>query len=198
MKYLKYMVVAGGLAIAALALHMTGISLAFAQDAGTSTTITTTAPPLTDTQINIATAKDSLILLAGTILTGVLGWVGIAVRAFFASKYDLNKTTLDEKFQSIYDVAAKRAIAYAESIAKEKVPDKVDVHSEFVKIAAEYLLTHWPDVISHTGMTAEQVRDTIISRLPTPTAKEADQLALVKAGAALPVSVAVAASPAKT
>lgn len=196
--YLKYLAVAGGLAIAALLLPDIGPLDAWAQTApavGETTTVTTTAPPLTDTQVNITTVRDGLIVLGGTILTGILSAVGMAVRAFFASKYDLNKTTLDEKFQGIYDLAAKRAIAYAESVAKEKVPEKFETNSAFVKMAAEYLMSHWPDVVAHTGMTSDQVRDTIISRLPTPTAKEADQLALVKAGAAAPASVAVAVVP---
>lgn len=191
-KYLTYAAAAGGLALFAFGLDATGIPAALAQE---STTITTTAPPLTDTQVNISTIKETLIVLGGTILTAILGWIGIAVRAMISKKYDLDKTTLDEKLQAIFDVAAKRGIAFAETSLKEKIPDTVDAKSVFVKTAADYVIGHWPDIVAFTGMSEKNVQDAIISRLPSPTAKEADQLALVKAGAAAPASVAVAAAP---
>lgn len=191
-KYLKYLAIAGGLALFAIGLP----ELALAQDA--VTTVTTTTPPLTDTQVNISNVKESIIVFGGTVLTAILGWIGLAVRAMIAKKYDLDKTTLDEKLQAIFDVAAKRGIAFAETTLKQKVPDTIDAKNEFVKMAADYVIGHWPDIVSFTGMSEKNVRDAIISRLPSPTAKEADQLALVKAGAAAPVSVAISPSPAKS
>jgi len=198
LKYVKYLAIVGGLAIAAFLLPDIGPIDAWAQTttpADVTTTVTTTAPPLTDTQVNIATIRDTLVVIGGTVLTAILSWIGIAVRAYFASKRDLDKTTLDEKFQAIFDVAAKRGIAYSETFLKEKIPDTIDPKSVFVKTAADYIINHWPDIVKATGMTEQNVMDAVISRLPSPTGKEADQLALIKAGAAAPATIAVAAAP---
>jgi hypothetical protein len=158
-------------------------------------TVTPIATP--DTSFDLSEIKGSVITILGSVMSAVAIWIGITVRSWIGAKYNLDKTTLDEKLQAIFDVAAKRGIAFAETTLNEKIPSKVDINSVFVKTAADYLSSHWPDIVKKTGMTPQGVEDAIVSRLPSPTGKEADTLALVKAGAAATVDAtkAVTAKP---
>lgn len=145
--------------------------VAMAQDTAPSTTI-----------VDLSPVRDTIISIIGVVLTGIVTWVGIAIRGFFASKIDLSKTQLDEQIQQMFNEAAARSIAYAESIAGKVVPGKVDVKNEFVAVAAGYLLKMWPELTQ--GMSAEKIRDAIIARLPSgPLTEKADAIVEAKASA---------------
>lgn len=176
-KFANYFAIIGMVALTAVAVHYTGIPDAIAQ-----TPVAVPSP----TEFDIATIKSSAISILAAVLLAVSSWVGITVRTLVAKKIDLDKTTLDEKVQAIYDLAAKRAISYTETFLNEKIPEKLDPKSVFVKTAAEYLKAGWPDVVKYTGMTQERLENSIIARLPSPTGKEADALAMAKAGATVP------------
>lgn len=147
-------------------------------------------PMPTPGQVDLSPIRDSLVQLAGAALTGLALWIGWYVKNLVASKVDLSNTMLDEQIQQMYNEAAMRAIAYAETFLKEKVPTKIDVNNEFVAVAAEYLIKFWPDLVKKAGLTPEMVKKTIVSRLPSPSADKADDVALAKAGTSAPLAPA--------
>lgn len=145
------------------------------------------------TEVNVTPITESLLAILAAVLTGVATWIGVLAKAWIATKIDLSKTDLDEKLQQRYNQAALRGIAYAESVIKGKIPDTVDTRNEFVKVAADYVIQYWPELVERFGLTPENVRDTIISRLPSPTSDKADAAAAVAVGG----MVTVEPSPAK-
>lgn len=132
------------------------------------------------TVIDLSPITDTVVSVVMLVLTGIVTWVGVAIRGWFASKIDLSKTQLDEQVQQMFNEAAARSIAYAESVVKGVVPKSIDVKSEFVAVAAGYLLKMWPELTK--GMSAEKIRDAIVARLPSGAATEkADAIVLAKA-----------------
>lgn len=139
-------------------------------------------------QIDLSPVWQSGIALVGSALSGIAIWIGWYVKNLVASKVDLSQTQLDEQIQQMYNEAAQRAIAYAETFLQQKAPTKVNVGNEFVATAAEYLIKFWPDLVKKAGLTPEKVKETIVSRLPSDAAEKAEDITLAKAGTASPLA----------
>lgn len=139
-------------------------------------------------QIDLSPVWQSGIALVGSALSGIAIWIGWYVKNLIASKVDLSQTQLDEQIQQMYNEAAQRAIAYAETFLQQKAPSKVNVGNEFVATAAEYLIKFWPDLVKKAGLTPEKVKETIVSRLPSDAADKAEEITLAKAGTTAPLA----------
>lgn len=135
------------------------------------------------TTVDLSPITESLISILGTILTGVVAWIGWYVKNLVASKVNLANTQLDEQLQQMFNEAAARSIAYAETVVKGAVPKNIDVKNEFVKTAADYLIKFWPELIQKVGLTPEKIKETILARLPSGEMTEkADAIVVAKAG----------------
>jgi len=157
------------------------IGLAVVGGALISTAMAQTAPA-PDTTVDFTPIVNGVVATAGAALLALATWIGWYVKNWVASKVDLSTTQLDEQLQQMYNEAAARSIAYAESAVKGVVPKEVDVRSAFVATAAEYLLKFWPDLVGKLGLTPEKIRDTIIARLPSGVMTEkADAIVVAKA-----------------
>lgn len=140
-------------------------------------------PAAAQTTVDLSPITESLISIMGAVLTVVAGWVGWYLKNLIASKVDLSNTQLDEQLQQMFNEAAARSIAYAETVVKGTVPKNIDVKNEFVKVAADYLVKFWPDLVKKVGLTPEKVKDTILARLPSGEMTEkADAIVVAKAG----------------
>src|SRR5882672_6720600 len=109
----------------------------------------------TDNSVDFSPILNEVIKAAGVLATGVLMWAGIALKSWLASKSTLANSQLAESLQARYNEAAARAIAYAESKIKEKMPaGEVQIDNPFVRTAAEYLVKFWPDLTAHLDLEA--------------------------------------------
>jgi len=160
---------------------VTGLGLALF--AGTALA-QTTAP---STAIDISPISSALVNIIGVVLTGLVTWIGWYVKNLISSKVDLSKTQLDEQLQQMFNEAAARSIAYAETVVEGAVPKSVDVNSVFVATAAKYLMDKWPDLVKKVGLSPEAIRDTILARLPSgPATAKVDAIVLAKAAGSSP------------
>lgn len=170
MKFLRTL--AAGLAVACLAIAASVVP-ALAQ--------------AIDTNIDFSPVVENIIAIVGAALSALAMWIGWYVKNWVAQRVDLTNTQLDEQLQQMYNEAAARAIAYAESVVKGAVPKEIDVKNIFVATAAEYVLKFWPDLVKRVGLTPEMVKSTIIARLPSgPATEKADAIVQGKAEAAKP------------
>ena len=156
-----------------LGINMPHVLVALAQD-------TTT----TNTTVDFTPVWQSAVSIAAAVLSALALWVGVWLKSWLQAKTGLVDTALADKLQQMYNEAALRGIAYAESVVDKNAPKSVDVGSPLVKTAADYVIRFWPELVGKLGLTPEDIQDTIVARLPTPTAKRADEQAAANAGAA--------------
>ncbi|MGD9726051.1 MAG: hypothetical protein AB7L09_21250 [Nitrospira sp.] len=149
-----------------------------------------TAPVLAQatvsTEIDVSPITTELIKILAAALSAVAIWIGWYIKDWVGKKVDLTNTQLDEALQQQYNEIVLRGIAYAETVAGDKLPKTVDAGNPFVKTAGDYILKFWPDLVKKLNLTPEKVRETILSRLPSPTAEKADELAVAKASGTPP------------
>lgn len=158
-------------------LLMSAIAVASAQDTVLTNDTTRVGG------IDLSPFIETLMPILATILTALATWIGWYVKNWVAKKVDLSQTQLDEQIQQMYNEAAARSIAYAESIVKGTIPKTVDIDNEYVSVAAGYLMKFWPDLVKQIGLTPESVKKTILARLPSGAMTEkADAIVLAKAG----------------
>lgn len=140
------------------------------------------------TSIDLSPIIDSLVAIVGAVLSALAIWIGWYVKNWIAQRVDLTKTQLDEQLQQMYNEAAARAIAYAETVIKGAAPKEVETDNVFVATAAEYLIKFWPDLVKKMELTPARVEETIIARLPSGKMTEkADAIVEAKAAAPKPI-----------
>lgn len=128
---------------------------------------------------------EQLIGLISAILLALSAWIGILIRAWVAQKIQMNRVSYQEQLQSMYNEAAQRSMAYAESVVPGGVPKKGAKSDAFVKAATTYLVKFWPEVVDRMGLDESRVQQTIIARLPSgEETVKADAIAIAKAGGA--------------
>jgi hypothetical protein len=137
--------------------------------------------------VDISPITNSLIQLGAAALTALALWIGWYVKNLIASRAAFANTQIAEQLQQMYNEAALRSIAYAETVVKGAVPKTVDTDHQFVATAADYLVKFWPDLVGKLDLTPERVKETILARLPSGemTAK-ADAIVEAKAAAPKP------------
>lgn len=130
---------------------------------------------------------NQLIQLAALIISGVVIWLGVQVRAWIAAKTGLKDSQLADSIQQRFNEAVVRSMAYAESAAKTAIPKggKIEIDQPFVRAAADYLVKMWPELTK--DLDDKQIADAIVARLPSgPMTEQANAITVAKAGAAVP------------
>lgn len=136
-----------------------------------------------NTSIDLTPLVRELMPYISVILMAILSWLAYVIKNWVGSKIDLSKTQLDDQLQQMFNEAALRSIAYAETMIEGAVPKTVDGKSVFIKTAADYVILHWPDLVKKTGLTPMKIEQAIAARLPSGKMTEkADAVVLAKAG----------------
>jgi hypothetical protein len=161
------------------------IGLALLLTCGAAVAQTTTTPT---TVIDLSPVTTSIAGIVTVVLTGILTWLGVVIKNWVNSKIDLSKSQLDEQVQQMFNESVARSMAYAETKIEGAVPKSINTGSVFIASAGQYLVRQWPELTK--GMSAEQIRDAIIARLPTgPATAKADAIVLAKASGSAPAPV---------
>jgi hypothetical protein len=114
-----------------------------------------------DTTIDLTAILYYVIDLAAAALFAVLSWAG----GLLARKLKLEA---DSEVRRYLDEAIRRAIDYGVSRAREFGKDlsEVDVRSEIVADAVDYLIPKIPDALKRFGITPDALADMVRARLP--------------------------------
>lgn len=137
--------------------------------------------------VDFSPILDQLIQLAMLIISALIIWLGVQVRAWIAVKTGLKDSELADSIQQRFNEAVVRSMAYAESAAKAAISKggKIEVNHPFVRDAANYLVKMWPELTK--DMDGKQIANAIVARLPSgPLTDQANAITVAKAGA-LPV-----------
>lgn len=118
-----------------------------------------------------AVAGDDTVVDVGPVLETLLGSLAAAVMAIgswalarLAKRLGLEA---DSKIRAYLDEALYRAIGYATSrLRDEGTPILIDVKSELVARATNYILDRVPDAVSHFGLDSRSIGRLIEARLP--------------------------------
>lgn len=137
--------------------------------------------------VDFTPIANQLILAIGAIIAALAAWLVQRLVVWIGTKTDLTKTQLDEQLQQSFNEAVLRGIAWAEAQAQKKTGSiaKMEVGGPFVSLAANYVASHWPDLVKRSGLTTDSIVKAIESRL-TPASEAADDLAKAKAAAPKP------------
>lgn len=140
-----------------------------------ATALAQAAVPETD----ISSLTEPVLQAALALLTGVLIWAGAAARAWLATRTTLANSEIADALQRRFNEAVARSMGYAETYLKTHIDladGKAVINNEFVREAADYLKTNWPDMTKDMGL--DKLTKAIIARLPTgPLTENAEILA---------------------
>lgn len=129
------------------------------------------APPETSGGLDFGPIAMSLIGLAAMAITvggGVLVRFGVS---FLSSKTGLSNAMLENLFADRITTAINAGIEYAEAKLKAEVADpksqirNVQIDNYFLKLAAEYSMSRYPDAIAYFKLNRETVEQITLRQL---------------------------------
>lgn len=136
---------------------------------------------------------NQLIGVGMIIATGVLSWMGMAIRSYFASKGILAVEQTKDAKQMFFNQAALLALGLYETMKKISMGNggtidwtKIDPADPFLREAAEWMIQAWPEATE--GMSIADVMKSLLARVPSGQMTEkALELAKAKAAGTAPV-----------
>lgn len=114
---------------------------------------------------------NQLISVGFLIATGILSWVGMAIRSYFAQRGVLATEQIRDAQQSFFNQAAIITLGFFETIKSKTLNgDKIDwtkigMDDPYLKIAAEWMMKAWPEATEK--MSLEDVLHSLLARIPS-------------------------------
>lgn len=138
-----------------------------------------------ETTVDFGPLLQEAIKVAALLLSALAIWIGFTIKTWIGTKIDLSKTQVDDQLLAQYNSAVLKGISFAETALGQKASGvKIDTKDggQFIKVAAEYVMKGWPDLMKHYGLAEARVEETVVARLPSETTKRSDALAEAAAG----------------
>ncbi len=123
-------------------------------------------------------ALDQTLVL---ILTGIILWIGMQLRAWFAAHAQFLDQATDQKLATGFERALDNGVAIAmqQLDQYEKAHETIPVNNWIAAKAAQYAIGHSPDYMKRFNLTPEAIAEKALAYLPPPAAITTDIAATV-------------------
>lgn len=128
----------------------------------------------------------ALIGVAVTFITGFGMVLSPVIFQWVRSKVKFEDAATQEKFDQAladlrkqWDISLLKGISAAESILRRKASEIVigtPAADEFLRVAAEYIETSWPDTVGKIGKTRDDILSNLVRAMPSETSKRVDAM----------------------